>query len=70
MTPKQMELLDRLREIIDRYIDDPELRRKLHAWVEPSKVKGILAEMDSHLMRRPYSAEDQETIKDIYFYFC
>ena len=69
MNAAQIELLSRLRTINDKYAGDPELRQKLKDNVEPSKVKGVLAELDK-VAEHPFSPDDQDAIKDIYFNFC
>jgi hypothetical protein len=65
----QIQLLNRLREIVDEYVSDVSAASKMKMNIEPSKVKYVLHELERN-RTKPISAKDKEAIKDIYFNFC
>lgn len=63
------ELKDKLRYLVTEYIEDEEHILEIIKYVDNSKAKYVLGEIDRHKTRE-YSRDDKETIKDIYFYYC
>lgn len=63
------DLLKKLELIIYCYIEDKEFAKELVKYIEPKKIKYVLAELDKY-KKKSYSVEDVELIKDIYFYYC
>lgn len=63
------DLLKKLELIIYHYIEDEEFAKELVRYIEPRKIKYVLAELDKN-KKKSYSEDDIELIKDIYFYYC
>ena len=63
------DLLIRLSEIIDSYIDDASLAQQLKGSIAPFRVKYVLGELEIH-KKRPFTQRDEDDIKGIYFNFC
>ncbi len=63
------ELLRGLKEIIRFHVEDKELADELIRYVESSKIKYVVHELD-RLKISDFNLEEKELLKDIYFNFC
>ncbi len=63
------ELQIRLDYLVSKYIKEDSLIEQLKLQIVKSKVKYVLAEIDSNKVEA-YSETDIDLIKDIVFYFC
>jgi hypothetical protein len=61
-------LLDELRRMLREYISDLSIREELEKDVERTKVKYVLGELERY-RDRELSAQDEEIVKDLVFYF-
>jgi len=62
-------LLQKLKNLIDKYIEDSAISADLKDNVTVNKVKYVLGELELHKAKR-IEPEDKELIKDLYFHFC
>lgn len=63
------QLKKNLEYLVNKYIEDTELKKELQVHIHNPKAKFILGEIDRK-KNIDYSDSDRELIKDIYFYYC
>ena len=62
-------LKSNLKYLVNKYIDDINIKKQLLISIENPEAKYFLGEIERN-KKIDYSDIDRELIKDIYFYFC
>ena len=63
------QLLILLKSLIEKYLDNDEVKSDLLSAIEPGKIKYILAKFEKY-KKADVTSEERAIIKDIYFKFC